>query len=59
MSGIDLLAVLYMAVERERQWRRDNEPCPQCGGDRLRGRYTPGEDCHMPRPEHPTQKDLR
>lgn len=52
MADIDLLAALAGALDRAREHQRklDNEPCPKCGGDRLRRNFTPGEPCHAPHP---------
>ena len=35
------------------QARRDNQPCPSCGGDRLRPDFTGSGACHVP---YPTRK---
>ena len=41
----------YLAVEaaRARQLELDNEPCPKCGGDRLRTDFTGSGRCHAAR----------
>jgi hypothetical protein len=45
----DLLAALAASIEAARaaQRKRDDQPCPLCGGDRLRPNYTPGSTCHV------------
>lgn len=42
----NLLASLV--THRAEQSARDNEPCPKCGGDRLRGDFAGSERCHAP-----------
>lgn len=44
----NLLASLHL--HREEQRARDNEPCPACGGDRLRADFTGSGRCHAARP---------
>jgi len=48
---VDLAAALRASVEaaRARQRERDNEPCPKCGGDRLRTDFTSSGRCHAER----------
>jgi len=50
-AGVDLAAALRASVEaaRARQRERDNEPCPKCGGDRLRTDFTSSGRCHAER----------
>lgn len=43
----NLLASLV--THRAEQSARDNEPCPKCGGDRLRSDFTGSGRCHAPR----------
>lgn len=57
MADIDLLGALSEALDRARQRKRDNEPCPKCGGDRLRANFIPGESCHLPITETRTTDD--
>lgn len=47
----DLMAKLAASIQRARaeQRARDNEPCPRCGGDRLRTDFTDSGRCHAPR----------
>ena len=54
MSDVDLLAALSASIERAKQQRRDNEPCPKCGGDRLRADFVNPARCHVPKkdPDH-------
>lgn len=49
---VDLMAALKASIEaaQERR-RRDNEPCPTCGGDKLRTDFTKSGRCHAPRLE--------
>ena len=42
----DLIAAAFYRAE---QSDRDNEPCPTCGGDRLRTDFTGSGRCHAPR----------
>ena len=45
----DLAAALLESIERARQRRIDNTPCPDCGGDQLRTDFTGSGRCHAPR----------
>jgi hypothetical protein len=47
VTNVDLLSALLLSVERARAVR--NEPCPVCGGDRLRPDYTGSGHCHAGR----------
>lgn len=48
----DLLAALANSIEMARAQRaRDNQPCPDCGGDRLWPDFTGAEECHAVRIE--------
>jgi len=51
---VDLMAALRGSITAaEAQRRRDNEPCPNCGGDRLRTDFTNSDQCHAPHPTAP------
>lgn len=39
----------FEAMERVKQRARDDQPCPSCGGDRLRPDFTEVDRCHAPR----------
>lgn len=41
-----LARVLFGILDQRAQ---DNEPCPTCGGDRLRTDFTDSGRCHAPR----------
>jgi len=41
----------FEAIERLKQQARDDQPCPSCGGDRLRQDFTGSGRCHAPRRE--------
>ena len=45
---VDLLGALQRSVERARATR--NDPCPTCGGDRLRPDHTGSGRCHAGKP---------
>lgn len=48
----DLMGALLASLREHRaeQRKRDNEPCPKCGGDRLRTDFTGSGRCHSPLP---------
>lgn len=46
---VDLVAALRESIERAKQRRIDNTPCPKCGGDRLRADFTDPTRCHVPK----------
>lgn len=50
---VDLVAALHASVMRAQQRRLDREPCPTCGGDRLRADFTNPDRCHVPRKDQP------
>lgn len=43
-----LANAIVAAFARAEQRDRDNEPCPTCGGDRLRTDFTGSGRCHAP-----------
>lgn len=45
----DLMLALLREFRRAKQRRIDKEPCPNCGGDRLRADFTNPNRCHVPR----------
>ena len=49
----DLASALRESIEAARarriQREADNQPCPTCGGDRLRTDFTGSGRCHVPR----------
>lgn len=59
MSDIDLMGALAASVQRARQRARDNEPCPKCGGDRLRTDFTGSGRCHAPLADGIGQEEKR
>ena len=44
LDGTHLLAEIIEHQARQR--RLDDEPCPRCGGDRLRNDFTDSGRCH-------------
>lgn len=50
MSDYDFVGY---ALAMEEQRARDNEPCPTCGGDRLRADFINPNRCHVPRKDQP------
>lgn len=47
-GGGMLANAIVAAFARVEQRDRDNEPCPTCGGDRLRTDFTSSGRCHAP-----------
>lgn len=45
-AGARLVQVVATAAAIQREI--DNQPCPTCGGDRLRPDYREGAACHVP-----------
>lgn len=50
MSDYDFVGY---ALAMEEQRRLDQQPCPTCGGDRLRADFTNPNQCHAPRKDQP------
>lgn len=53
------LTVLSSIHQRADQRARDNEPCPTCGGDRLRTDFTDSGRCHAPRTDALTTEETK
>lgn len=49
MGGYPLGHFIDIAEHQARQREIDNQPCPTCGGDRLRSDFTGSGRCHAPR----------
>lgn len=47
-GGGTLAGLIADALFRAEQRDRDSEPCPTCGGDRLRADFTDSGRCHAP-----------